>query len=418
MDNSTATRPEHATGFPWRQAVAAWFVRARRALVADWGSRRFGMLTNLIWILALVIAYPLIGTLHSGMSPAQMAVIVAGDALFGAIVLWLIIWERWLVAPAPRRRLIGLAVLLVIAVVMMANDPDPFHWVGMFFAIAAIAAWSLPAREAVRVMALILVTFLASAVALSFDVRLTALFLLFLVLVSVSMMNRRRLELTNRELRAAREELVQLAVSEERLRFARDLHDLLGHSLSMMVLKSELAGRLLPAAPDRAAAEIQDVERVAREALREVREAVAGYRQPALATELAGAREMLVAAGITPDIVDEAGTLPGVADATLAWAVREGVTNVIRHSRARHSTIHVLRTSTEARAEIWDDGQGTAPYANVQAGAVGSGLPGLAERVAARGGRLEAGPQATGGFRLAVTVPIDTETAGAHVAVR
>ena len=131
-------------------------------------------------------------------------------------------------------------------------------------------------------VALTLATFFGSAVVFSFDFRLTVLFLLFLVLISVSMMNRRRLELTNRELRAAREELVQLAVSEERLRFARDLHDLLGHSLSMMVLKSELAGRLLPAAPDRAAAEIQDVERVARVALREVREAVAGYRQLAL----------------------------------------------------------------------------------------------------------------------------------------
>jgi cytosine/adenosine deaminase-related metal-dependent hydrolase len=103
----------------------------------------------------------------------------------------LVIWERWLVAPAPRRRLVGLAALLVITVGVMANDPDPFRWVEMFFVIAAITAWSLPAREAVRAITLILATFLGSAVAFSFGFRLTALFFLFLALISVSMMNRR-----------------------------------------------------------------------------------------------------------------------------------------------------------------------------------------------------------------------------------
>ena len=98
------------------------------------------------------------------------------------------------------------------------------------------------------------------------------------------------------ELRAAREELARRAVAEERLRFARDLHDLLGHSLSLITLKNELAGKLLPAAPERAATEIKEAEQVARRALREVREAVAGYRQPTLGEELIGAREMLAAA--------------------------------------------------------------------------------------------------------------------------
>jgi two-component system sensor histidine kinase DesK len=418
MDNSSATRPEHATGFPWRQPVVARLARARAALTRDWGSTRFSVLMNLIWILALVIVYPLLETLRVSLPPGHLAVAVVGDVTFGAIVLWLVLWERWLVAPAPRRRWVALAALLVITLILMTNDPNPTQWLGMFCAVAGVAAWTLPSREAVRAIALSILTFLASAVVFAFDYRLTALFLLFLLLISVSMMNRRRLELTNRELRAAREELVQLAVAEERLRFARDLHDLLGHSLSMMVLKSELAGRLLPSAPDRAAVEIQDVERVAREALREVRAAVAGYRQPALASELAGAREMLVAAGITPAIVDDAGTLPGIADATLAWAVREGVTNVIRHSHARHCTIRVVRAGDTAAVEICDDGHGGAAYPGVPGQVGGSGLPGLAERMAMRGGRLDAGPRADGGFRLAVTVPVAGAVADSDVAVR
>lgn len=119
----------------------------------------------------------------------------------------------------------------------------------------------------------------------------------------------RQLTITVGQLRAAREELARLAVTEERLRFARDLHDLLGHSLSVIVLESELAGRLLPAAPERAAAEVGDVERTAREALRQVRAAVAGYRQPNLKGELAAARELLPAAGIAARLALSEGTV-------------------------------------------------------------------------------------------------------------
>jgi two-component system, NarL family, sensor histidine kinase DesK len=204
------------------------------------------------------------------------------------------------------------------------------------------------------------------------------------------------------ELRAAREEIARLAVSEERLRFARDLHDLLGHSLSLITLKSELAGRLLPSAPEKAQAEVRDIEGVARQALREVREAVAGYRQPTLDEELAGAREMLEAAGITCRIENGAGTLPGTTDAVLAWAVREGATNVIRHSRAERCEIYLSRDEKKIHAEITDDGRGSREN-DVEA--AGSGLSGLAERVAKGGGKLETGSLPEGGFRLRVSLP-------------
>ncbi|HEV1997416.1 MAG TPA: sensor histidine kinase [Candidatus Dormibacteraeota bacterium] len=200
-------------------------------------------------------------------------------------------------------------------------------------------------------------------------------------------------------LREARDELARLAVGEERLRFARDLHDLLGHSLSVVVLKSELAQQMLKKDPGRAAVEISEIERVAREALRDVREAVAGYRKTNLATELSGAREMLESAGISCRLQEEAGDLPGDSETALAWAVREGATNVLRHSQARECQVRLTRENGHATLEILDDGRGagSAP--------AGNGLRGLGERVRAVGGEVKTGPAEGHGFRLLVTVP-------------
>ncbi|MGH7903178.1 MAG: sensor histidine kinase, partial [Candidatus Dormibacteraceae bacterium] len=151
-------------------------------------------------------------------------------------------------------------------------------------------------------------------------------------------------------------------------------------------------------APERAEAEVKDIERVSREALKEVREAVSGYRQPTLAAELQGARRALVAAGIALELEEGTEPLPPGAEPLLAWTVREGATNVIRHSRARICRIRIFRESGAAGIEIIDDGAGPA------SDDPGTGLEGLSERVAARGGRLEAGRLPEGGFRLLVTV--------------
>jgi two-component system, NarL family, sensor histidine kinase DesK len=206
----------------------------------------------------------------------------------------------------------------------------------------------------------------------------------------------------NRELCEARAELARMAVAAERERFARDLHDLLGHSLSVIALKSELAGRLLESDPASAALEIADVQSVARHSLSEVREAVSGYRQPTLDSELDGARIALLAAVVDTSVVRVPVALDADVEAVLAWAVREGATNVIRHSRARRCAITVAVGDDGARAEITDDGVG-ASVSNAPSG--GHGLEGLLERAASLGGRLEAGPAADGGFRLAMTVP-------------
>ncbi len=218
--------------------------------------------------------------------------------------------------------------------------------------------------------------------------------------------------MTSRELRIAREEIARLAVTAERLRIARDLHDLLGHNLSLITLKSELAGRLISVSPERAASEIGDVEHVARTTLQEVREAVGNYRQPTLANELHAAQEILAAAGIIYACEEDQsiqGTLPPPIEAVLSWTVREGVTNVIRHSRAHHCTVRVTRDTYNAHVEIIDDGTKTSiPSTSVvpSVGSTSNGLHGLMERIAALGGQCEAQAQASGGFRLAVSVPL------------
>ena len=190
------------------------------------------------------------------------------------------------------------------------------------------------------------------------------------------------------------------AADDERLRLARDLHDLLGHSLSLITIKSQLARRLLAPDDSPAALEVADIERVARQSLQDVRHAVDGYRQPSFAAALVGAQAALDAAGIHSTIEQTAGTLPTGVDTALAWAVSEGVTNVIRHSRAGACSIRLTRDGREARLEITDNGAQTGTNTP------GNGLRGLRERAAARGGRVDAGPLPQGGFRVQIFVPL------------
>ncbi|MCZ2847377.1 sensor histidine kinase [Modestobacter sp. VKM Ac-2978] len=210
----------------------------------------------------------------------------------------------------------------------------------------------------------------------------------------------------NRELQEAREELARNAVTEERLRFARDLHDLLGHSLSLIALKSELARRLAEADPARARQEMADVEAAARRALAEVRDAVSGYRQVTCAQALAEARSALTGAGIDVRLPDRVPALPGTVDAALGWVVREATTNVLRHSRAGTVTIGLAEDGVRAVLTVTDDGRGAEDPITVLGTSPGSGLAGLRERVGALGGELAAGPVDGGGYRLQATVPL------------
>ncbi|MEU6367191.1 sensor histidine kinase [Streptomyces sp. NPDC046931] len=209
-----------------------------------------------------------------------------------------------------------------------------------------------------------------------------------------------------RDLRAAREELARRAVEQERLRFSRDLHDLLGHTLSVIVVKSEAARRLAPRDLEAALAQVTDIESVGRQALTEIREAVTGYREGSLAAELDGARSALTAAGIEPRVRRSGPPLAPQTEALLGWVVREAVTNAVRHSGAAHCEITIEGTSERVRLKVVDDGDG-APSRPASEGAGGTGLKGLTERLAAAGGSLRAGPSPRGGFTVTAELPVD-----------
>ena len=298
--------------------------------------------------------------------------------------------------PCGVRRLRREFLVVVVLGVALAVWLGP-AWSGLLVYVSAAAAASLPDRWVWPwvVGAAVVCAAVLAAPGLLLD-------LLFLpvicVLTAFALRGTRYLISVNAELAEAREELARNAVVEERMRFARDLHDLLGHSLSLIALKSELAGRLVERDPARARAEMADVEAAARRALAEVRDAVSGYRTVSLAQALAEARSALSAANVTLRAPGSAIELPADVDAVLGWVVREATTNVLRHSGARTMTVDLRSEDDEAVLTVTDDGRGTAAPR-------GTGLSGLAERVAALGGRLESGPLRAGGFRLVAVLP-------------
>lgn len=225
----------------------------------------------------------------------------------------------------------------------------------------------------------------------SWDVAMLLVFVPY-VLTGINQLSR-----TVAELRAARDEIATLSVAAERARVARDLHDVLGHSLTTITVKTGLARRVLESGADgeRALTEVRDAERLSRETLDEIRATVSGYRRPSLTAELAGARSALGGAGITARLPRTADDVRQDLREPFAHVLREGVTNVIRHSGATRCEVRLTSTSIEVR----DDGNGDAG----EAAPPGTGLTGLAERLDAAGARLEAGPLPGGGFRLAAT---------------
>jgi signal transduction histidine kinase len=223
-----------------------------------------------------------------------------------------------------------------------------------------------------------------------------------LVVFGLSWLTRLATDLDN-----ARRRLAELAVAEERHRFARDLHDLLGLSLSAIALKTELTDRLLVADPDRAATELSEVLQLSRQALSDVRSVASGYRELSLAKESKSAEAVLTAAEVRVRMELEPGELPSPVSTVLAVVLREGVTNVLRHSKVEQCEIFVHHTAHEVRLEIVNDGveeNDAAPEAR-PGEAMGNGIRNLSDRVAALGGQLSAGPASDGRYRLRAVVP-------------
>lgn len=345
----------------------------------------------------LFLAYPLADLAGGRLSGTEQAVGASGLAAFVGLYLrmfWILPWAGDVRRAEARALLAAIAVVAIVLAVALGGD-----WVGLLVYLAVAAALAL--RPGAALAGVAGAAMLAAAIVGAAESVVLQAVMFGLLVLAV-----RRLTGLVQALDDARGRVAELAKSDERLRLSRDLHDLLGHNLSVIALKGELARRLIERGePAAAACELEDVEEVARQSLHEAREAVRGLRRGSLVAELDRARSALEAASIEP-VVHADGPLPEQIEDVLAFVVREATTNVIRHSGARRCELVVRRVVAAVELEVCDDGVAVpVPSAD------GSGLRGLSERLVEAGGTLEAGRVPGGGFRLVARVPASTAVA-------
>jgi two-component system sensor histidine kinase DesK len=356
------------------------------------GPGRWGWLAAAVWLFYL--SSPLNAVLDQRGATRVFGLVTL--ALFGLSYLGFFGWVRRTgltgrLATWQRLGYLGVMLVLALALVPAAGQTA----LTCFVYIAAVSMMALEARAGVAVVVVLLVGVeLSMRVVPGWTTDNSYGFAIFLGALAV--FGIRRSIQRSIELAKTREDMAELAVQEERNRFARDLHDILGHSLTVITVKAELAGRLIAANPERASAEVAEVESLARAALADVRAAVAGYRELSLAGELVSARAALRAAEIKADLPTTVDEVPEENRELFAWVVREGVTNVVRHSGAKRCTIRI----SAAQIEVIDDGSGPTPGG----GTSGHGLIGLRERANQAGASVQVGQAPGGGFRLAVKV--------------
>ncbi|WP_406468438.1 sensor histidine kinase [Streptomyces hirsutus] len=375
------------------------------------GQRVIKFLWTGIWLVYL--SAPVVDLLDGGHSTGARILGWAGLLVFVA-------WYLLLVFRTGREdhhgpvlgSLAALAVLSSALALSLGRE-----WLVLFVYVAIASGAALPMRSAVRTIPAASALMAALAFVVPDGREFVGALLVPALLGAFAMTGVRELVRTTIALREARATVALLAADEERLRLARDLHDLLGHSLSLITLKSELAGRMLPDHPDRAARQVADIEQVSRQAMSDVREAVTGYRRPRLNAEIAGARVALAAAGIHaelpagPPVDRDLAEVTEEHESALAWTLREAVTNVVRHSGARRCTVELLhRRSPDGpvlELSVEDNG-GRVLDSDSDSGGVGhgNGLNGLTERLRQVGGTLEAG-RTRHGFRLVARVPAE-----------
>jgi two-component system sensor histidine kinase DesK len=362
--------------------IDAWLDRPT-AGVARRMRMRVGTILGLLFLIG-----PAVDLAHQHTADGALAARAAGLAVFVWLYASLLPPSPWVVRLGAHAHRAGIVGLAAIASVLVATGA-PHSFFALYVYVVAAAGLVLRARAAAAVVLVTAAGVAIGLLATGTTASEMASLILTILAIGAMMAAFGRQVHANRQLREAREELTRLAVADERLRIARDLHDLLGHTLSVIALKSELAQKLVARDPDRAAAE-----------LGEVQEAVHAYRQLALDDALNGARTALAAAGIECRLDETELEVSEDVEAVLAWAVREATTNVVRHSGARNCAIRIHARDGAVAVEVEDDGAGPAP------GRAGSGLAGLAERAARVRGSLETGARPEGGFRLRLTVPL------------
>ncbi|EGD53470.1 signal transduction histidine kinase [Gordonia neofelifaecis NRRL B-59395] len=338
-----------------------------------------------VWLIFIV--YPVVAVITSDSSAAVKAIGLALLALFVVVYLLLCVYSMFDEDGSVALRNTAIAALAALMVGLMPIlHTDAFAVAPFLMAAVSFAAPWKPRYSLAAVVAII-----AAAVVVPEIVgwELDTGFLIVMVVVGITMgfsrvmrdSQREREEATERQ----RELNARLAVVAERERVARDVHDILGHSLTVISVKSELAGRLVDLDPDRAKTELAELNALAREALAEVRATVGNLRAPELPSVVAAAEIALTTAGIDADLPDP-DSCDGVHAELFAWVLREAVTNVVRHSGATRCTV----TLTAESISIADNGRGSPLLT------FGNGLRGLAERVDAGGGRLVVDSDATG----------------------
>jgi two-component system sensor histidine kinase DesK len=336
-----------------------------------------------------LLVYPLVtvaGILQysSGRGAVVGCLLVAGFCLFHVLAAVSAAWYagRWFWS------LVGAMTVLFVAVL-------PFAHTDAFFMATVVVSVAVPRMK--RGTGLVMAAGVIAALAAPWAVPAwhdepgwpQAVALLFTTLMMSAFAESVR---SNRALIEARAEVARLASEAERNRIARDLHDLLGHSLTAITVKSSLARRLADSEPGRSRQEIEEVETLSRQTLADVRAAVSGYRDVTVAGELARGRELLRASGVTADLPTATDMVDAAHQELFGWVVREGLTNVARHARATRCTVALAASEVEVR----DDGVGGPA-------SWGTGLDGLQERVTMAGGTVEAGPLSPRGWRLRVS---------------
>jgi two-component system sensor histidine kinase DesK len=351
--------------------------------------------------LALVAVAPVFTITGFEDNSGNPAIVVLAAVTIGALQL------RHSLASARGERprgwpwtLLALTILVYLPILWFAMDWAPMQYFVIASAAMLLRGW--PAAIAVAAPLLATAAGVVGDAPVGESVAREALAVVYwivgLVTGAVALYGSARLVRVLDELHATRAQLAELAVGRERLRVSRDLHDLLGHSLSAVSLKGDLALRLLRSDPPAARAEIASLTEIARDTLRGVRTVTSDEHTVSLRTETKGAAALLEAAGVDARIDVDLTGLPPPMDNMLAWAVREGVTNVLRHSQASTCSITAGRGDGRARLEIVNDGV-QAPSGE------GTGLAGLTERATALSGSVTAGPVGDGRFRLLVEVP-------------
>jgi len=383
------------------------------------GSSRWRYFFSGVWLAYLI--QPVSDLFHHG-----GAAWIAGGIIITTAFCAIYLPTLFLCESRPRLALYGLgtlAALATVACLVYGKNWTPL-WIYVSAAGGFVLTSAFGSRRASFGVFAITGCYLLFCRITHLDLGTTLAVLLPVLLIGLAMMGFRTQIGLMHELDQARGTVARLAANEERLRLARDMHDLTGQSLSMITLKSELAVKRLGKLPssaerDAVLTEVSDIGRVSRQTLHDIREAVSGYRRPTLAIEVITARNALEAAGVAldddPELTLRSGTFDPDAEAVLAWCLREAVTNVVRHSRARHCRIRLTERNSELSLEVTDDGRGIASQVPDTADTrQGSGLHGVSERLSAVGGSLSLGPAEAGhGFRLVATVPAVSITGAA-----